>query len=72
VVGVLGLPRQSAVPASKEPSGYPPEPVEHVSLVETFTLSNFGNPVTIRQTVPAAQFSRAAPTTLPKSPHCQG
>jgi len=39
VFGVPGLPRRSTAPASKEPSGYPPEPVEHVSLVETLTLS---------------------------------
>jgi len=63
---------RATAPPSKEPSGYPPEPVEHVSLVETFTLSDFGNPMTIRQTVPAAQFSSPGPTTLPKSPHCQG
>jgi len=64
---------RSTVPQSKQPAGYPAQPVEHVSLVETFTFSDFGSPVTIRQTVPPAQF-RAPQGSPPPSPNseCHG
>lgn len=65
---------QATVPPPKQPSGYPRPPVQHVSLSEMTTFSDFGNPVAIRQTVPPTQF--AAPEGSGELPapntHCRG
>jgi len=61
---------RATAPQSKQPAGYPPQSVEHVSLVGMFTISNFGSPVTIRQTAPPAQF-RAPKGSPPPSPNSE-
>ncbi|MGH9109556.1 MAG: hypothetical protein ACRDY3_08890 [Acidimicrobiales bacterium] len=64
---------RATLPPPKEPSSDPPGPVRHLSLVETTTFHDFGNPTTIRQTVPPAQFTayQGNPPSTP-SPNCHG
>jgi len=61
---------RATAPQSKQSAGYPPQPVEHVLIVETSMFSDFGSPVTIRQTVPPAKFS-APHGSPPPSPNSE-
>ena len=63
---------RATAPQSEEPAGYPPTPVEHMLLSETTTLHDFGDPVTIRPSLPPALFTASSgkPPPAPNS-HCQ-